>query len=130
MTMKSELKLRLILTSKSLTADDMATLAGISPSKSWTRGQVVHPSAKNVHKENGCLLQIEDSSLSSAAKRLEETLQAQSAALLELPKDVDIELSCVVYLKGAAPELHLEPQTVDLLASIGAGIDIDIYTLE
>lgn len=129
-SMKSELKLRLILTSQSHTANEMAKLAGINPTKSWASGEVVHPKAKNVHKQNGCLLEIEDASLAGALKRLQKDLQSQSASLHDLPKNVDIELSCIVYLSGEAPELHLEPKQVEFLASVGAAVDIDVYMLE
>lgn len=129
-SMNFELKLRLILTSQSHTANEMAKLAGINPTKSWASGEVVHPKAKNVHKQNGCLLEIEDASLAGAIKRLQKDLQARSATLLALPKDIDVELSCIVYLKGAVPELHLGPQDINFLASIGAGVDIDVYMLE
>jgi hypothetical protein len=129
-SMNSELKLRLILTSQSHTANEMAKLAGINPTKSWASGEVVHPKAKNVHKQNGCLLEIEDASLAGALKRLQKDLQSQSASLLDLPEDIDIELSCIVYMSGEAPELHLESQHVEFLASMGAAVDIDVYMLE
>jgi len=128
--MNSELKLRLVLTSQVHTASELAQFANICPSKSWSSGDVVHPKARNVHKENGCLLEVKDASLAAATKRLLSDLQAQSATLLNLPADISVELSCIVYMKDAAPELHLETQDVSFLASIGAEVDIDVYMLE
>lgn len=129
-SMKSELKLRLILTSQSHTANEMAKSAGINPTKSWANGEVVHPKAKNVHKQNGCLLEVEDTSLAGALEQLQNVLQSQSASLLDLPNNVEVELSCIVYLSGEAPALYLEPQHVKFLASMGAAVDIDVYMLE
>jgi len=129
-SVNSELKLRLVLTSQSHTANQMAKFAGINPTKSWASGEVVHPKAKNVHKQNGCLLEIEGDSLAEALKRLQKDLESQTASLLDLPENIDIELSCIVYISGEAPELHIEPQQVDFLASMGAAVDIDIYMLE
>jgi hypothetical protein len=33
-------------------------------------------------------------------------------------------------MKEHAPELNLQPETIAFLASIGAGIDIDIYSAD
>jgi hypothetical protein len=54
--------------------------------------------------------------------------QIKSSTLTSLD-GVDVELSCVVNVRGAVPELHLEPAVVRFAASVGAALDIDVYVL-
>lgn len=123
-----EIKLRLVLTSTAQTPEQIVAQAGIVPSESWRIGEVVHPRATNRHRENGCMVEVIDSALSSAAKLLTDAVRTQSATLTNLTS-VDVELSCVVYVYDVMPELHLDPEFVAFAASIGAALDFDVYVL-
>jgi len=124
----SNLKLRLVLTSTTLSPQEISARAKIAPSKIWKTGDVVHPRATNRHKENGCVVEVVDNALSAAAKQLIDRLKKQSATLVDL-KDIDIELSCIVNVQGSVPELHLDPEVVAFAASIKASLDFDVYVL-
>jgi Domain of unknown function (DUF4279) len=124
----SDIKLRLVLTSKTLSPEQISARAKITPSKTWRSGDVVHPRATNRHKENGCTVEVVDTALSAAAKRLSDQLRDQSATLTNLA-DIDVELSCVVNVHGSVPELHLDPEIVAFAASIKAALDFDVYVL-
>src|SRR5262245_14173522 len=104
----SDVKLRLVLTSTTLSPQEISSRTRVTPSKTWKSGDVVHPRATNRHKENGCVVEVSDTALSAAAKKLIDQLGRQSAMLTDLP-GIDIELSCIVNVHGSAPELHLDP---------------------
>ena len=122
----SEIKLRLVLTSKTLSPKEISARAKITPTTTWKSGDVVHPRATNVHKENGCTVEIIDTALSAAAERLVDRLKSAVLANLD---GVDVELSCIVNVYGSVPELHLDPDVVQFAASIGAALDFDVYVL-
>jgi hypothetical protein len=122
----SDVKLRLVLTSTTLSPQEIALRAGITPSQSWKTGEPVHPRATNRHKENGCVVQVVGSALSAVAKRLVEQLRSSTLTTLD---GIEVELSCVVNVRGAVPELHLEPTIVAFAASIKAALDFDVYVL-
>ena|SRR5688572_24537227 len=124
----SDIKLRLVLTSATLSPQEISSRARITPSMTWKTGEPVHPRATNLHKENGCVVEVVDTALSAAAKRLMAQVKGQSATLAGLV-DVAVELSCVVNVRGAVPELHLEPDVVAFVASIKAALDVDVYVL-
>jgi hypothetical protein len=124
----SDIKLRLVLTSAILSPQEISSRATITPSLTWKTGEPVHPRATNRHKENGCVVEVVDTALSAAAKRLLAQLRGQSATLAGLT-DIAVELSCIVNVRGAVPELHLEPDVVAFAASIKAALDVDVYVL-
>ena len=124
----SNVKLRLVLTSTALSPQEISARAKITPSKIWKSGDVVHPRATNRHKENGCVVEVEDTALSAAANQLIDRLEGQAATLANLA-DIDLELSCIVNVRGSVPELHLDPAVVAFAASIKAALDFDVYVL-
>jgi hypothetical protein len=124
----SDIKLRLVLTSATLSPQEISSRAKVKPSMTWKTGEPVHPRATNRHKENGCVVEVVDTALSAAAKRLMAQLSGQSATLANLA-DIAVEVSCVVNVRGAVPELHLEPDVVAFAASINAALDVDVYVL-
>jgi hypothetical protein len=123
------IKLRLVLTSTALATAKIVSLSGINPTRAWTRGDRVHPKAKNVEKENGCLIEVVANALPRAIEDLQQLLAGQRVNLKGLPDEIDRELSCVVYIEDGAPDLYLSADFVRFAADIGASIDFDLYEM-
>ncbi len=129
--MPSEVKLRLIFSSNNLSSEQINKVVNFKPSKTWNCGDLVHPLAKNRHKDNGCQLEFTDSSLSSAGKRMMSALDKQILSLKKLPNDIEVDLSCIVNVENnSVPELFFNTELIQFAASIRAALDIDIYILE
>lgn len=123
------IKLRLVLTSTVLATAKIVSLSGINPTRVWALGDRVHPKAQNVEKENGCLIEVVTNTLPRAIEDLQLLIAGQNQNLKELPKEIDRELSCVVYIEDGAPDLHLSKDFVRFAADIGASIDFDLYEM-
>jgi hypothetical protein len=120
----SDVKLRLVLASTTLTPDQIQSQTKVTPSQRWSAGELVHSRATNRRKENACVVEVVANGLSKAAAKLIE--QLRGAKLTELT-DVGVELSCIVNVRGSVPELHLDRDAVAFAASINAEIDFDVY---
>ncbi|GMU74798.1 MAG: hypothetical protein AMXMBFR45_02890 [Gammaproteobacteria bacterium] len=123
------LKLRLVLTSADWDSEKIVAKAGLNPTRKWARGDRVHPKATNLEKENGCLVEVTGASLSSAAGDLLRILEPTKLHREPLPKEIEVEFSCIVYMEDGAPELHMDQQFVRFAAQLGASIDFDVYEM-
>lgn len=123
------IKLRLVLTSTAFATAKIVSISGINPTRAWTRGDRVHPKAKNLEKENGCLIEVVADALPTAIEDLQRLLAGQSVNLKGLPDEIDREVSCIVYIEDGAPDLHLTADFVQFAAGIGASIDFDLYEM-
>lgn len=121
------IKLRLILTSSVVATAEIVTLSGMYPTRAWERGDRVHPKATNLEKENGCLVEVVATALPRAIEDLQVLLAGQN--LKNLPKEIDREISCVLYIEDGVPDLNLSTDFVRFAADIGASIDFDLYEM-
>lgn len=128
--MSSSVKVRLVLTSLTLSCDQIRAKSGIEFSHNWRQGEAVHPKAINLHKHNGCVLEVRGDHLSLAAAELIGEIDRQGALKVRpLDPSIDVEVSCVVEIDGGVPELHLDSEVVRFANSLGASIDFDVYVL-
>lgn len=123
------IKLRLVLTSDNFSPDEMTRRARLEFPRKWNRGDVVHSLAKNVHTQNGCMLEVTSSSLSRASQTIRQLLTPCAEALSALPPGIDVELSCIVQVTDGSPEVHMDSEMIKFAAMLNASLDVDIYVL-
>ena len=127
-----KLKVRLLITSDSLTPDEISEGVGLYPTRHWFKGQPVCPGASKTYEHNGWVLAAEGSGVAVSAENLTEKLlqSIDVSKMLEFKsahQKVEFELSIVVHVSASAPAVSLSPYQVRVLASLNADIDIDIY---
>jgi hypothetical protein len=128
----AELKVRFLITSQVLTPDQISASVGVSPSRTWIKGQKVHQKATKTYSHNGWVLIAEARGAHASAETLaDEILRGidmhRMLAFKSEHADAEFELSIIVYLSQSAPAVSLSPAQVGALANLGAGIDVDIY---
>lgn len=128
-------KVRLVITSDNLPPKIISDFLGVAPTKTWLRGETVHPKATNVHKENGWVLSLEGQSGELITERIIDRLIAMvpHGRLTALYKQhqgaVAVELSIVAHVSGSesVPSISLTQAQVALLADCGGTFDVDVY---
>jgi len=130
----SSLKVRLVVTSDSLIPKTISDFLGVSPTKSWLRGDSVHPRATNIHKENGWVLSLEGGSGDLIVEPIIDRLialvpQGKLAALCrQYQGSVSVEISIIAYVSADfLPSISLTPAQAAFLAHCNGGFDIDLY---
>jgi hypothetical protein len=119
----------LILTSKDRSPDEVSALTGLRQSKVWMAGDLIAGTTRP-YGQNGWALESgfgSDADLEGHVRSLVETIRPVASVLKELAKDWDIEMSCTAHANSYVPALHFDRETVQVLAAIGAQIDIDLY---
>src|SRR5438874_502023 len=74
---RSQVLVRLNVTDFECPAEEITRLLGLSPTRTWRRGEKVHPRAQNTHRQNGW-------SLSAPCDPYTTGLEEQVEALLRL----------------------------------------------
>ncbi len=135
----------------SFSPEHISSALNIIQSKTWERGDLIHPKAKICHKESGWLIEESfgfeekqsnaDSSdeldentdahetLESVTIRLFAKLKPSWEKLKLLSNQYEPELSCVIYFSEQIPEVHFSKNIVTLIADLNLSVDIDLYCL-
>ena len=126
--MKNRIYVRLKILSNTITPEALTDHIGIECDRSWHIGdkrgktQILEPS----HGWELTSGKNENASLEEHLDGLLVRTSHISSRLAALPQDVVIEVSCAIYSKHP-PELCFGANYVQQLATIRAGLDIDLY---
>ena len=130
--MRSEIKVKLLVTHPTIPPDQISKILKISPSKIWLRGDKLSITERR-YQENGWELSSSlptSSDIKQHTAALIHKIESHIDKFQDLPKDIEIELSCVVYSYGGdRPAIFFEKEVIRLLGVINAEIDIDLYVL-
>jgi hypothetical protein len=122
---------RVKVLSKSLTSEQMATMIGLVPERSWNIGDF-RPKTKFRETTNGIIIGTGIDWCRPIEKHLEAIMDKITPVrerFLALTNECTIQLS-IVYYSDHTPGLWLNSGFVAFLADINAEIDIDGYVLD
>jgi hypothetical protein len=125
----NEVMVSLNLTSKERLPEEVSVLTGLRQTKMWRAGDVIE-GATRLYSCNGWSLESglgSGADLESHILFLIKTIRPAIMALKELSENWDIELDCSVYAKSYVSPLYFNREVVQVLAAIGAQVDIDLY---
>ena len=128
-------KARFVITSDTLSPQAVSIALGVEPSKVWLRGEVVHPKAINVHKQNGWSISVTSEAneifLERTVDRLLKLVPAKAAIAFcrDNQGSIEVELSLIVHIpeSGPVPSVALSTEQVRFLADCHGSLDVDIY---
>ena len=130
------LRVRLVLTSEVLSAEQIKQHVGLAPDRTWRKGELrgAYRGATRgpVFEHHGCEL-IEESvdgkvSIDALVARLLHRLSGREAAIASLPDVVDRELAISANLASEPrPWIFLSRRSVGAIADLGCELDFDYY---
>jgi hypothetical protein len=127
------IKVNMVITGFECSPEHITNLIGVNPTKVWKRGEIVHPKAKNIHKESGWLLSSQRDAVNSSIDEQISTLSNVITPILgnfhKLPEGLEIELSCIINAYEYMPPICFSTDSVAFASKLGASIDVDIYDL-
>ena len=129
--MGNEIKVGLTLTDFDCAPEEITQKIGIEPTVTWLAGEPILGGTRS-YKENGWRLEVRDedaSGVDDLAKQLLQRLEGSRYEVAKLAAEFYAEISCIVYATEFVPELHFDRETLERIARLGAGIDIDLYCL-
>ena len=131
---RSQVMVSLRITDFECPAEEITRLLGLSPTRTWRRGEAVHLRAHNArHRQNGWRLSAPcDPSTTGLAEQLEALLclvAPHAEQFAALPPGSEVELSCFIYACNHRPVITFSADAVRRLARLGAAIDVDCYDL-
>ncbi len=96
------------------------------------KGDDIYPRTIIKRKENGWLLQSNIAPDIRVIEHIENLLAIalpQKNHFEKLPEGTDVAIYCIVYSEFGRPDISLKPDMVKAIASLGAALDFDLYTL-
>jgi hypothetical protein len=131
---RSEHSASFTLTGFTCLPDEVTRALGITPSKTWTRGDAISHKATIRYKQNGWRL---DSPLDKQVPLLHHVqhligeLRGNWQTVRLFSNQHEAEFSCVVRIyDGARPEVSFDSSTIESIAELSADLDIDLYTFD
>ncbi|HET6614709.1 MAG TPA: DUF4279 domain-containing protein [Dehalococcoidia bacterium] len=112
-------------------ADEISKLVGLRPTRIRKRGERILESVMS-QKRNRWILDGEPTSnpdLGAAVKALMRQVAPFASRFSSLPTNVDVQLYCVIHDVDRSVTLSIDPESVQLAASIGARLSIDYYNV-
>ena len=133
--MPHEIQLDLVLTQFKEEADEISSILGLKPTKSWRQGDQIQRTTLK-RKENGWDLSSGISPSEGFEKHLASLIQQIRPSIhkfAQLPSNTEIELSCAVHIheegEQSLPWIHLDHKTITILNQLGADVDFDLYVV-
>ena len=133
--MVSKISASFTLTDFKCLPEEITSILGIMPTKTWKIGDLISPRGRRYYEFNGWRLQseLQDSAeLEEHVVSVLTKLQPSRKALIELCSQYDSEISCVIYASDRdeqVPAIHFEPSIVKKISELNAAIDVDMYLL-
>lgn len=127
-----EVKVYLKITGFECSPKEISDLLSIKATRTWLRGDDIYPRTIVKRKENGWLLQSKIAPDIRVIKHIENLLAItlpKKNHFEKLPEGTDVAIYCVVYSEFGRPDISLKPDMVKAIASLGAALDFDLYTL-
>lgn len=124
--MRETTDVRLVITSATVTAQDLEARLGLKPDDSWKAGDR-RGTFGNVEKLHGYVLESQAPLLpfKEQLRALIKRVAARAVALGELAPSVRAQVQCRL-ARRQAPPLDFERDDLRWLAAMGAGLEIDI----
>jgi len=130
---KWEIKPSLVVRGFRVSPEEITRLLGVSPTKTWVRGDLVVPlSSVLKRKDNAWLLAAPCAHTEPLTKQVEALLTKiapAAAKFRQLPQGSVVELYCAIYDYERSVVIQFSKRALHDLAEIGAGIGIDYYDL-
>lgn len=126
--MTQEIIARLKIISADRTPEMITEAIGVECDRSWHVGDA-RKDTTIIEKNNGWILHSglsKNASLQEHIEAIWRMLRPAAARIRQLSTMDTVELSCVVY-SSSIPALSFDNQTIERLAELGAGLDIDLY---
>ncbi|MGV0025828.1 DUF4279 domain-containing protein [Phormidesmis priestleyi] len=130
--MTSEISASFTLTGLDFEPEEITAKTGITPTKTWVKGDLIHPKAKIQQEHNGWSLQskLEKSAdLQDHVQSVLEQLKPGWRSLIEICSHHFAEIDCVIYTSGQIPAIHFDKAIVEQISKLNAEIDVDLYIL-
>lgn len=130
--MTSEISASFALTGVDLNPDEITTKAGITPTRTCKKGDLINPKDILRYKENGWSIQStldKSENLEDHIKSVLEQLQENWTFFIETSQKYYAEIACVIYIKGQTPEIHFDKEILQKFSQLNAEIDVDLYVL-
>jgi hypothetical protein len=112
--------------------DEVSTIVRVRPTKTWVVGDRTTPISTNTHKQSGWVIapQVDPSStnVDAAVQALLSTLPDPDA-FRRLPHGCQVQLNIGLLGYQQRPAVFLSKDSVQILARIGASLDVDPYDL-
>lgn len=127
-----EIKVSIKVTNFDCNPGQITKILDLKPTKTWLKGDLVHPKAINTHKENGWMFQLQISTDTPFRQQMQTLLDLaipKKQLFLNLPNDAEIEINCVVYSIHGRPDISLSSAMIKAVGEINAAIDFDLYQL-
>jgi hypothetical protein len=131
--MEPEISVYFLLTGFEITPDEITSILGIEPSKSWSVGDTIEKT-KLKRKENGWTLSSgldKSSELEEHLTSLFQQIQSKWSIFLNLCSKYEAEISCTIYsYEAQGSAMHFDKAIIKYVAELNAEIDIDYYCLD
>jgi len=131
---KMNLRIRLVIRTKCLTANEVTQAIGLQPSKSWNAGER-RPGTVIVESES---VWIREHELPPHQKCLEVDeciesllclLEDHRVAIVAISEKNDAWISCVIRCESP-PGLFFKSGLIERIAALGLGLDFDMYLIQ
>jgi len=128
---KTSILSSITLTGGDFDPDEVTDALGIEPTKTWRIGDPIQNTLlKRKHNGWSVATSREESldlgkQIRDLLRRLEPTFS--SIATLRDRVDLNVEVSCAIYIYGETPSMHLDRETLSMIERLDAEIDFDLY---
>ncbi len=111
--------------------DEVTRRLGLEPTRTWRKGDKMSLLTLPREKDTGWEIAVPEVACIDVNVPLRQLLSiltpvAKKIAGVRTDLDLEAEVSCVLFVRGGSPILHFDVTAVQLIASLGAEIDIDI----
>lgn len=132
--MSIEMHAELLLTSPCFNPPEVTARLGISPDRTWIKGDSVQGTGAKRPHCGWCLSTAADAGpdLELHVKALLARLLPVKHKFLQLRQQLGMvsELSCVVYVGDETPSVSFDAQTLEDLATLKVSLDIDLILID
>lgn len=131
--MATEIDVSLTLRGDAFEPDTVTDITSLIPTHTWRKGDLV-PGTTMKRKEDGWRIStglVTSNDLDEQITHIIDLIAPFASKIRHVCQllDLDVDLSCVVYIDPAVPSMSIDLNTMGMLVSVGATIDIDVYVL-
>lgn len=129
--MRPRFHVRLVITDQNCRPDEITRSTGISPSRSWQKGDRKGKTLL-VEKENGWLLNSSlpaDSPFTDHIRCLLDVIEPVEDQFRAFTEKWDSSIACALYIDDETPELYFEKWILKRIAALNLSFDLDLYCL-
>ncbi len=130
--MATSIKVRFSLTGRDFDPDEVTRMVGVTPTKTWRRGEQ-RAGSDLEWEHDGWLLSIPEETSLDVAPQIAKLLgllrdHVKSISLARETFKLDAEVGVSIYLENSEPpSAHFALDTLKTLCELHADVDIDIY---